>query len=117
MADPGIITDILLAPPAPRQFGQKSTNDQLVTVTLAFLTNSLAARQHRDILIDIGALVAPSDIANLASTASAGYVQAELQAVIDKLDAITANQRTILTLLRDLISSASTKILSIDTGQ
>ena len=117
MADPGTIFDILLAPPAPREFGQKSTSDQLVTVTLAFLTNSKAARQHRDILIDMGALVAPSDIADLGSTASGTYVQAELQAVIDKLDAITANQRAILDLLRELISSASTKILSIDTGQ
>lgn len=115
MAKPGAVSNVLLPPPAPRSFSQKAISDQLVTLSLVALSNALAERQHRDVLIDIGALVVPSDVADLGITANSTYVQSELQSVIDKIDAVAANQRAILSLLRDLTGSPATKILRIET--
>ncbi len=116
MAIPGAITDVLIPPPAPRSFSQKATGTQLVSLTLVALINSLLERQHREVLIDIGALVVPEEVQDLGITANSTYVQAELQSVIDKLDEVAANQRAILTLLSDLVISPATKILAVDTS-
>lgn len=116
MAKPGVPRDVLLPPPAPRSFSQKATSDQLVNVTLVLLTDALAMRQHRDVLLDYSELVVPSDIADLGLTANSTYVQSELQSVIDKLDALAANQRAILALLTKVVESPATKIIQIDTS-
>jgi hypothetical protein len=114
MAKPGTIKDVLIPPPAPRDFSQKATGAQLVRLTQVSLINSLVERQHRAVLIDIGALVMPGDVQDLGITANSTYVQAELQSVIDKLDVLAANQRAILSLLTDLVTSPATKIVEVD---
>ncbi len=116
MAKVGTIKDVMIPPPAPRDFSQKATGAQLVQLGLVALVNSLLERQHRDVLIDIGALVVPEEVVDLGITANSTYVQAELQSIIDKLDEVAANQRAILTLLSDLVASPTTKILAVDTS-
>lgn len=117
MAKAGTITDVLIPPPAPRSFSQKATGIQLVSLTRVALVNSLLERQHREVMIDIGALVVPGDVGDLGITANSTYVQAELQSVIDKLDELAANQRAILDLLTDLVTSPATKIVAVDTSR
>lgn len=116
MAKAGTITDVLIPPPAPRSFAQKATAAQLVILSRVALVNSLMERQHRQVLIDIGGLVVPGDVVDLGITANSTYVQAELQSVIGKLDEVAANQRAILTLLTDLVTSPATKIVAVDTS-
>lgn len=117
MATPGKIKDPRLPPPAPRSFSQKATSDQLVSVTIAQFINAKVSRQHRDILIEIGKFLVATDVDDLGLIANSTYVQSELQSVIDKLDAIAANQRAILKLFRDLVALSTTKILEIETNQ
>lgn len=96
--------DVILVPDAPRDADIKSLQNHLQRLSLTVRFNATLSRQHRGLLLAIKALTVPPEVLALGTTASGTYVQSELQAVIDKIDAIAANQRLILDLLGALVA-------------
>lgn len=112
MADPSV-SDIRIIQPAPRASDPVALQAHLTLVSLYLGLGQQLSRQHRKVLLALRDLDATSTtIADLSTTASAGYVQAELQAVIDKVNDALERINEISANLATLIQAANSALIS-----
>lgn len=113
----GQVEDILFPNPASRFEDPRSINAHLTHLSLAVHYNARIMRQHRKLLLDVAALSVPEDVADLGATAGGAYNQAQLQAVMDKIDEIATAQRAIIELLSALVALPDTDLEPLSNEQ
>jgi hypothetical protein len=110
---PPLVTDVPIPEPPSRFVDPESNQDALQREYGAVVQIALLERQARAALLGISGLTDLTAVTTLSLTAAAGYVQADFQQVIDKLNAVIALQGQIVAALAEIKSEATTHLESL----
>jgi hypothetical protein len=114
MAKPPPEVADLPVPQPPSRFGDPNSLQYGITdLYSALRVISVLERQARAVLIAQSQLADITALSALSLTVSVGYVQAEVQSIVTKLNEVIAKQATIIAALAELKSEAVTNIQSL----
>lgn len=112
MAEP-LVTDVPIPEPPSRFTDPNSAQEHLTALYGALVQIAVLDRQARAVLIGILGLEDIAAATASSTVPSAGYVQAEAQAVVTKLNEVITKLNQVIAALAEIKSEASTNIVSL----